>query len=359
MPDQTIKCPKCGTENELNEALINQIGQSIKVKYEAEIRQKESENQIQIKKIETEYKKKLSKESESIARKALLQAYRNVIKKSSRFKRFIISAILGLLICAFTIYKIYSIMTVKTNTNGRPLQFYASCSDGTAPSIEISPCVSSNEIWVHISDYEQWKPKKLAILTTEDVGRVIPKEYNYRKEKIILPEAMMGTWDWEPLYLFLIDYSKGEKINSISLSFSFKNGINAYSYDSQNLVIDLRNASHFFGVKEKADKTFCFTDEYNIVVSPEKYFRMTYASQSPNSSYTMPEAYDIFDLPDMDKLQPYYKYNFSGSYENKYLLIDFRSDKRSQEKTYYALFLGPLVGVGLSLLVNSITSNLK
>jgi hypothetical protein len=36
MPDQTIKCPKCGTQIPLTEALTGQIEQSIKLRYEAE-----------------------------------------------------------------------------------------------------------------------------------------------------------------------------------------------------------------------------------------------------------------------------------------------------------------------------------
>lgn len=43
MPDQTIKCPKCGAEIELNQALTSQIEQSIKSKYEAEATEKAKE----------------------------------------------------------------------------------------------------------------------------------------------------------------------------------------------------------------------------------------------------------------------------------------------------------------------------
>ena len=40
MPDQTIKCPKCGTQIPLTEALTGQIEQSIKLRYEAEAAEK-------------------------------------------------------------------------------------------------------------------------------------------------------------------------------------------------------------------------------------------------------------------------------------------------------------------------------
>ena len=43
MPDQTIKCPKCGAEIELNQALTGQIEQSIKLRYEAEAAEKTKE----------------------------------------------------------------------------------------------------------------------------------------------------------------------------------------------------------------------------------------------------------------------------------------------------------------------------
>ncbi len=43
MPDQTIKCPKCGTQIPLTEALTGQIEQSIKLKYEAEAAEKAKE----------------------------------------------------------------------------------------------------------------------------------------------------------------------------------------------------------------------------------------------------------------------------------------------------------------------------
>jgi len=43
MPDQTIKCPKCGTQIPLTEALTGQIEQSIKLRYEAEAAEKAKE----------------------------------------------------------------------------------------------------------------------------------------------------------------------------------------------------------------------------------------------------------------------------------------------------------------------------
>ena len=43
MPDQTIKCPKCGTQIPLTEALTGQIEQSIKLRYEAEAAEKTKE----------------------------------------------------------------------------------------------------------------------------------------------------------------------------------------------------------------------------------------------------------------------------------------------------------------------------
>ncbi len=55
MPDQTIKCPKCGTQIPLTEALTGQIEQSIKSRYEAEA---------------TEKAKELNKEKETLKQKA-------------------------------------------------------------------------------------------------------------------------------------------------------------------------------------------------------------------------------------------------------------------------------------------------
>ncbi|HUU18946.1 MAG TPA: DUF2130 domain-containing protein [Sedimentisphaerales bacterium] len=56
MPDQTIKCPECGAEIELNQALTGQIEQSIKLKYEAEASAKEKDYQAKLKEIEQQAK---------------------------------------------------------------------------------------------------------------------------------------------------------------------------------------------------------------------------------------------------------------------------------------------------------------
>lgn len=52
MPDQTIKCPKCGAEIPLTEALTGQIEQVIKAKYETEAAKKEKEYQAKLKEIQ-------------------------------------------------------------------------------------------------------------------------------------------------------------------------------------------------------------------------------------------------------------------------------------------------------------------
>jgi len=52
MPDQTIKCPECGAEIELNQALTGQIEQSIKLRYEAEASAKEKDYQAKLKELE-------------------------------------------------------------------------------------------------------------------------------------------------------------------------------------------------------------------------------------------------------------------------------------------------------------------
>ena len=56
MSDQTIKCPKCGAEIELNQALTGQIEQSIKLKYEAEAAAKEKDYQAKLKEIQQQTK---------------------------------------------------------------------------------------------------------------------------------------------------------------------------------------------------------------------------------------------------------------------------------------------------------------
>jgi len=54
MPDQTIKCPKCGAD--LTEALTSQIEQSIKLRYEAEASAKEKDYQAKLKEIQQQAK---------------------------------------------------------------------------------------------------------------------------------------------------------------------------------------------------------------------------------------------------------------------------------------------------------------
>jgi hypothetical protein len=56
MADQTIKCPKCGTQIPLNEALTGQIEQSIKLRYEAEATAKEKDYQAKLKGIHQQTK---------------------------------------------------------------------------------------------------------------------------------------------------------------------------------------------------------------------------------------------------------------------------------------------------------------
>ena len=56
MADQKIKCPECGAEIELNQALTSQIEQSIKAKYETEAAQKEKDYQAKLKEIQQQTK---------------------------------------------------------------------------------------------------------------------------------------------------------------------------------------------------------------------------------------------------------------------------------------------------------------
>jgi len=56
MSDQTIKCPECGAEIELNQALTGQIEQVIKAKYETEAVQKEKDYQAKLKEIQQQTK---------------------------------------------------------------------------------------------------------------------------------------------------------------------------------------------------------------------------------------------------------------------------------------------------------------
>lgn len=61
MPDQTIKCPKCGTQIELTEALTGQIEQSIRLKYETDARAKEEDYQAKLKDIQQQQKELAAK----------------------------------------------------------------------------------------------------------------------------------------------------------------------------------------------------------------------------------------------------------------------------------------------------------
>lgn len=65
MSDQTIKCPKCGAEIPLTEALTGHIEQAIKAKYEAEAAQKERDYQAKLKVIQ-EQAKSLAAKQEAI-----------------------------------------------------------------------------------------------------------------------------------------------------------------------------------------------------------------------------------------------------------------------------------------------------
>ncbi len=56
MSDQTIKCPNCGTEIPLTEALTNQIEQSMKFKYEAEALAKDKEIQERLEEVKQQTK---------------------------------------------------------------------------------------------------------------------------------------------------------------------------------------------------------------------------------------------------------------------------------------------------------------
>jgi len=56
MPDQTIKCPNCGTQIELTEALTGQIEQGIRAQYEAEANQKEKDLQVRLQEIKQQQK---------------------------------------------------------------------------------------------------------------------------------------------------------------------------------------------------------------------------------------------------------------------------------------------------------------
>jgi hypothetical protein len=62
MPDQTIKCPKCGTKIPLSEALTNQIEDSIRSQYEAEAAKRTQE----FDKEKQELKKQLEKQKQAV-----------------------------------------------------------------------------------------------------------------------------------------------------------------------------------------------------------------------------------------------------------------------------------------------------
>ena len=62
MPDQTIKCPKCGTKIPLSEALTNQIEDSIRSQYEAEAAKRTQE----FDKEKQAFKKQLEKQKQAV-----------------------------------------------------------------------------------------------------------------------------------------------------------------------------------------------------------------------------------------------------------------------------------------------------
>ncbi|UCC95939.1 MAG: DUF2130 domain-containing protein [Candidatus Omnitrophota bacterium] len=70
MPDQTIKCPKCGAD--LTEALTSQIEQSIKLKYEADAAAKDKEVQEKIEEINKQAKE-LEEKNQAIEEKVTQQ----------------------------------------------------------------------------------------------------------------------------------------------------------------------------------------------------------------------------------------------------------------------------------------------
>ena len=87
MPDQAIKCPKCGTQIPLTEALTGQIEQVIKARYETEAAQKENEYQAKLKEIKKQTKVLEDKEQaidEQIAKQ--LKIERKEIAEAERRK---------------------------------------------------------------------------------------------------------------------------------------------------------------------------------------------------------------------------------------------------------------------------------
>ncbi len=87
MSDQTIKCPECGAEIELNQALTGQIEQVIKAKYETEAAQKEKDYQAKLKEIQQQTKELEAKGQaidEQVAKK--LKTQRKEIAEAERKK---------------------------------------------------------------------------------------------------------------------------------------------------------------------------------------------------------------------------------------------------------------------------------
>lgn len=87
MTDQTIKCPKCGTEIPLTEALTGHIEQAIKAQYEAEASQKDIEIQEKLKDINQQAKVLKEKQQaidEQIAEQ--LKSERKIIAEQEKAK---------------------------------------------------------------------------------------------------------------------------------------------------------------------------------------------------------------------------------------------------------------------------------
>lgn len=87
MSDQTIKCPKCGTEIELTEALTSQLETSIRIKYEAEAAKKSQEFEREkqgLKKQQEELEKQRQSIDERVAEQ--LKAERKKIAEQERAK---------------------------------------------------------------------------------------------------------------------------------------------------------------------------------------------------------------------------------------------------------------------------------
>jgi len=87
MPDQTIKCPKCGTQIPLTEALTGPIEQSIKLRYEAEAAEKVKELDKE-KKILKQKAKELEAKGEAIDEQVAeqLKTERKAIAETERKK---------------------------------------------------------------------------------------------------------------------------------------------------------------------------------------------------------------------------------------------------------------------------------